>query len=77
MLLSDMPTKDQSRLGRSSVDRLPDEVRDQLVAARRADTHSVSTMVEWLRTTGHDSVSVNALNNWFAAHQIQRGQNSG
>jgi len=73
MLLSDMPNKDSARLGRSSVDRLPVEVRDQLVAARRADTHSVSTMVEWLRATGHDSVSINALNNWFGAHQIARG----
>ena len=73
MLLSDMPNKDSARLGRSSVDRLPVEVRDQLVAARRADTHSVSTMVEWLRTIGHDSVSVNALNNWFNAHRVDRG----
>jgi hypothetical protein len=73
MLLSDMPNKDANRLGRSSVDRLPVEVRDQLVAARRADTHSVSTMVEWLRTLGHDTVSVNALNNWFNAHRVDRG----
>ena len=73
MLLSDMPNKDSARLGRSSVDRLPVEVRDQLVAARRADSHSVSTMVEWLRSIGHDGVSVNALNNWFGAHQIARG----
>ena len=76
MLLSDMPNKDANRLGRSSVDRLPSEVRDQLVAARRADTHSVSTMVEWLRSIGHDTVSINALNNWFGAHQIARGSAS-
>ena len=73
MLLSDMPNKDSARLGRSSVDRLPSEVRDQLVAARQADSHSVSTMVEWLRSIGHDTVSTNALNNWFQAHQIARG----
>ena len=73
MLLSDMPNKDQARLGKSSVDRLPDEVRDQLVAARRADTHSVNTMVEWLRTLGHNDVSANALNNWFNVHRVDRG----
>lgn len=76
MLLSEMPDKDSARLGKSSVDKLPGEVRDQLVAARQADTHSVSTMIEWLRSLGHDGVTVNSLNNWFNAHQVARGGRS-
>jgi hypothetical protein len=72
MKLTEWPTRKQ--VGRpSAVDLLPDEVRDQLVAARLGGTHSVGAMVAWLKAEGHDQVSSNALANWFQTRGHQSG----
>lgn len=72
MKLDDWPT--QRRAARlSSVDRLPDEVRDQLVAARLANTHSVPAMIDWLHAEGHQDVTVSALSCWFLARNMKAG----
>ena len=68
--LQEWPT---GKVGRTSVvDLLPDEVKDQLVKARRNGTHSVRAMSEWLAHLGHE-VSVNALSNWFSSRGHRHG----
>lgn len=71
MLLDEWP---QGRVGRTSaIDRLPDDVRDQLVDARLAGTHSVRAMVAWLTNEGYTDVTVNALANWFSTRGYPSG----
>ena len=72
MKLDEWPTRKQVGFV-SSVDLLPDEVRDQLVAARLAGSHSVSSMVAWLQNEGHDRVTSNALSNWFQTRGFKSG----
>jgi phosphoserine phosphatase len=76
MNLSDWPSK--RAVGRVSVvDQLPPEVVEQLIAARRAGSHSVGAMIAWLKSEGHDTVSVSALTNWFQARGYRHGAGSG
>lgn len=76
MKLNDWPTSRRTaRL--SVVDLLPDEVRDQLVQARLAGSHSVGAMVEWLKSEGHDRVTVAALSCWFQSRGFRHGSGSG
>ncbi len=69
-LLADMPKKPRNF---SAVDRLPDEIREQLIAARVNHTHTVQEMADWLCdesfNNAYDHVSVPMLNNWF----VRRG----
>lgn len=78
------------RTGRvSSVDLLPPEIVEQLVAARLANTHSVPAMIEWLRTDEEtrqsapgvaekcDAVTAGALRQWFDARGYKPGSGSG
>lgn len=71
MNLDDWPRRATGRS--SAVDRLPDEVRDQLVEARRTGSHSVSAMIAWLKHEGYEDVTRNALFNWFSTRGIDRG----
>lgn len=72
MKLDDWPTS--RRAARQSVvDALPDDVRDQLVAARTAGTHSVSAMIDWLTAEGFDQVTPGALSCWFLNRNIKAG----
>jgi len=65
MKLSDLPGKRERR--NSKVDRLDQSIIDQLVAARKNDTHSVNQMVAWLTEhCGVTTVSASALAQWFA-----------
>jgi len=48
-------------------------VRDQLIDARLAGTHSVAQMVAWLQAEGYDRVSANALSNWFQTRGYRSG----
>lgn len=75
MKLSEWPTR--NGCGRISVvDQLPDDVRDQLVDARRNGTHSVSAMVEWLKAEGYEHLNVtrDALYNWFQTRGIRHAE---
>jgi hypothetical protein len=72
MRLSDRPTS--RRRGRvSSVDRLPTDILDQLLEARRSGSHSVNDMVDWLHSDPDHTdpvfqqVTASALSQWFAA----------
>ncbi len=63
---------------RSIIDLLPDEVVEELVAARRANTHGPSAMVRWLHNNpefGDDykHVTVQQLEKWFARRGIRAG----
>jgi hypothetical protein len=71
------PGRKPSRL--SVVDRLPADVLEQLIAARRAGTHSVTAMAEWLAHEGHTDppVTANALRNYFANRGINIGEADG
>lgn len=72
MKLNDWPThRRTARL--SVVDLLPDDVRDQLITARLAGSHSVGAMVEWLKAEGHDRVTVAALSCWFQSRGHRHG----
>lgn len=70
MNIDDWPRRATGRI--SVVDRLPDEVREQLVAARRNGTHSVNQMVAWLKHEGYEDVTRDALFNWFWTRGIDR-----
>lgn len=88
MKLSEYPTT--RRTGRvSSVDQLPPEIIEQLVAARVSGSHSVPAMIEWLRTDEEtrqsapdvaercDAVTAGALRQWFDARGYKAGAGSG
>jgi len=75
MKLSEFPTT--RRTGRvSGVDLLPDEVRDQLIAARLSGSHSVGAMVAWLKAEGYEHVSTAMLSCWFQARGYRHGGGS-
>jgi hypothetical protein len=66
MKLSDLPGKREARR-HSKVDRLDQSIIDQLVAARKNDTHSVNQMVAWLNEhCGVTNVTASGLAQWFA-----------
>jgi hypothetical protein len=83
MQLANVPS--EKRVGRpSAVDLLPDDVRDQLIAARGAATHSVREMVRWLHEDedlqGNPvvgakcrAVTVSGLNQWFTSRGYRVG----
>jgi hypothetical protein len=71
MRLDDFPARQPGRP--SVVDLLPEEVRAQLLTARRGGSHSVSVMAEWCKTIGHPEVTASALRNYFAARGIGSG----
>lgn len=52
-------------VARSSVDVLPEDVRDQLCEAKRTGSHTVPEMIEWLRLEGYGAVTPGALRQWF------------
>ena len=54
----------------SAVDLLPEAVREQLIEARRSGTHSVPSMVAWLRAEGFDAVTVAGLYQYFRNRNI-------
>jgi hypothetical protein len=63
------------RRKRSAIDELPDEVRDQLVSARKSGSHGPTGMVRWLHHNpefGDDykHVTVNMLDHWFVRNGI-------
>jgi len=71
MMLNEWPGR---RRGRPSVvDTLPDDVIAQVVDARVSGSHSVSSMIEWLKSEGYENVSPSALINWFQT----RGHSAG
>lgn len=71
MQLSDWEAR--ANVGRQScVDRLPDDIRDQLVKARTTGSHSAAAMVAWLKHEGYDEVTTAALYNWFQTRGINR-----
>lgn len=70
MKLSEVPNKKTINV----VDRLPDDVRSQLIDAYRNDSHSIATMVAWARAEGHPNVTRNALCNWFDRLPYTRGE---
>ena len=57
----------------SAIDRLPTEVREQLIEARVKRTHTVLEMVDWLHDAAFEEnykhISEPMLNNWF----VRRG----
>jgi hypothetical protein len=57
----------------SVVDRLPKEIRDQLIEARTAGTHSTSSMIAWLHSEGYTDVSLNSLTWYFRTRNITIG----
>jgi len=57
--------------GKSVVDGLPDDVRDQLCAAKRSGSHTVPEMVEWLQLEGFDAVTAGALRQWFERRGVR------
>ena len=69
MKLSDVPSKRVQ----NKVDRLPEDVRSQLIDAYRHDSHSVATMVAWAIAEGYPDVTRNALVNWFDRLPYTRG----
>jgi hypothetical protein len=73
MNLNEWPAR--ANTGRPScIDMLPDDVREQLIAARTSGSHSVSAMVAWLKHLGHETVTANALYNWFTTRGITRAE---
>jgi hypothetical protein len=72
MKLSEFPARKQ--VGKPSVvDQLPDEIRQQLIDARLAGTHSVGAMCAWAKAEGYENVTSNALSNWFQTRGYQAG----
>lgn len=69
MKLSEAPSKRTANI----VDRLPEDVRSQLIDAYRHDSHSVATMVAWAVAEGYPAVTRNALVNWFDRLPYTRG----
>jgi hypothetical protein len=71
-------TTGRKRTRRSAVDTLPEDIREQLIEARLAGTHSVTDMVEWLHNDpehgdAYHSVSVPALTQWFQRRGYRAG----
>jgi hypothetical protein len=64
--LKDMPKRQRHF---SAIDRLPDEIRQQLIDARINRTHTIIEMNEWLHDESfegaYDNISIPMLNNWF------------
>lgn len=75
MKLSSWERRKSGRL--SVVDTLPDEVREQLIEARLAGTHSVGSMVEWLAHEGYEQVTASALSGWFQSRGHRAGGGRG
>jgi len=69
-LLADMPKRQRHF---SAIDRLPDDIREQLIQARVTRTHTIQEMLDWLHDESfegaYNHVSVPMLNNWF----VRRG----
>ena len=60
-------------IDKSKVGRLPAEVLEQLVTAKRNRTHTVPEMIDWLHTDPehvgkYDEVSAELLHQWFKRH---------
>lgn len=73
---------------RSVVDALPDGLREQLIEARLAGTHSVGSMIEWLHNdeeihtdddvkTRCEAVTASALSGWFQSRGHRAGSGRG
>jgi hypothetical protein len=65
MQLSQLPGKQDQRAPRSAVALLPPDVLAQVIHAIGHDTHSTRTIVEWLRSEGHTSVTDGSLEYWI------------
>jgi hypothetical protein len=55
------------RSSNTVVDRLPDDIKAQLIEARVSGSHTVPEMVAWLRQEGFTDVQPRGLNYWFSA----------
>jgi hypothetical protein len=71
MELANFPKR--APIDKSKVGSLPPEVLEQLVAAKRARTHTVPEMIDWLHTDPehagkYDDVSSELLHQWFKRH---------
>lgn len=64
--LEDMPKKQRQF---SAIDRIPEEIRQQLIDAKTKRTHTILEMLEWLHNedfeNAYDHITAPMLNNWF------------
>lgn len=55
---------------RSAIGKLPDEIREQLIEAKRTGSHTVPQMLTWLHDTElhgdkYQNISTSILHGWF------------